>query len=277
MGLDSGKFAIALGIAGTQAAGLKSMFGTMCKPLHAGKASYHGLMAAKLAARGFTARTDVLECAQGFARTHSPDFRPERAEETPANGWYIQSNLFKYHAACYMVHSSIESARKLRALHNLVPERIARVSVTLDEASDRICNIPAPVTGLEAKFSLRLAAAMGLTGIDTGRLSTFSAEVATAPDLVALRDKVELDFRKNFSSTVAEMRLDMTDGSRFTASHDSGVPAVDSTAQGARLAEKFTGLVEPVLGGARAAALIEQIERFDRLETVSGVMALCRA
>lgn len=276
LGLDAAKFRTALGIAGTQAAGLKSMFGTMCKPLHAGKASYHGLIAAKLALRGFTARQDVLECAQGFARTHSPDFRPERAEETPANGWYIQSNLFKYHAACYMVHSSIESARKLRALHNLVPERIARVSVTLDEASDRICNIPAPVTGLEAKFSLRLATAMGLTGIDTGRLSTFSAEVATAPDLVALRDKVELDFRKNFSSTVAEMRLDMTDGSRFTASHDSGVPAVDSAAQGARLAEKFTGLVEPVLGGARAAALIEQIEMFDRLETVGAVMALCR-
>ena len=39
-------------VAATQAAGLKSNFGTMCKPLHAGKASYHGLMAAKLAARG---------------------------------------------------------------------------------------------------------------------------------------------------------------------------------------------------------------------------------
>ena len=45
LGLDAERFAMALGIAGTQAAGLKSMFGTMCKPLHAGKASYHGLMA----------------------------------------------------------------------------------------------------------------------------------------------------------------------------------------------------------------------------------------
>src|SRR5882757_5654736 len=41
--LDKEKFVTALGIAGTQAAGLKSMFGTMCKPLHAGKAAYHGL------------------------------------------------------------------------------------------------------------------------------------------------------------------------------------------------------------------------------------------
>ena len=81
---------LALGIAGTQAAGLKSMFGTMCKPLHAGKAAYHGLLAAKLASRGFTSRADVLECPQGFARTHSPDFHPERALENPPGGWYIR-------------------------------------------------------------------------------------------------------------------------------------------------------------------------------------------
>ncbi len=144
MGLNAEQFVTALGIAGTQAAGLKSMFGTMCKPLHAGKASYHGIMAAKLAARGFTSRTDVLECAQGFAKTHSPDFHPERAMETPVGGWYIQSNLFKYHAACYMVHSSIESARKLRDQHGVNPDRVERIRVQLEESCDRICNIPAP-------------------------------------------------------------------------------------------------------------------------------------
>jgi 2-methylcitrate dehydratase PrpD len=39
LGLDADATAQALGIAGTQAAGLKSQFGTMCKPFHAGKAS----------------------------------------------------------------------------------------------------------------------------------------------------------------------------------------------------------------------------------------------
>src|SRR5262249_8865640 len=76
LGLDAEKTATALGIAATQAAGLKSMFGTMCKPLHAGKAAQNGLLAALLAACGFTSRTDALECAQGFAATQSSDFRP---------------------------------------------------------------------------------------------------------------------------------------------------------------------------------------------------------
>ena len=64
LGLDSEKSAMALGIAATQAAGLKSMFGTMCKPLHAGKAAMNGLMAARWAARGFTSRADALDLLQ---------------------------------------------------------------------------------------------------------------------------------------------------------------------------------------------------------------------
>src|SRR5207248_854567 len=50
LGLDAPTIAVALGIAGTQAAGLKSMFGTMGKPLHAGKASVNGLLAEGLSA-----------------------------------------------------------------------------------------------------------------------------------------------------------------------------------------------------------------------------------
>lgn len=275
--LDAQRFVTALGIAGTQAAGLKSMFGTMCKPLHAGKAAYHGLLAAKLASRGFTSRTDVLECAQGFARTHSPDFYPERALETPPGDWYICSNLFKYHAACYMTHAPIEAARKLRARHGVTPERVAGIRLRLDEASDRICNIPKPRTGLEAKFSLRLTTAMALAGIDTGRLSTYSEEIAADPVLVSLRDKVEFEFRRDMPSTLAELELLLTDGTRITAQHDSGVPATDVPAQGRRLEEKFASLVEPVLGAGRCRALIVQIGRLDQLPDVREIMRLSAA
>jgi 2-methylcitrate dehydratase PrpD len=277
LGLDAEKFAVALGIAGTQAAGLKSMFGTMCKPLHAGKASYNGLLAAKLAARGFTSRADVLECPQGFARTHSPDFVPERALESPAGGWHIRHNLFKYHAACYLTHAPIEAARKLRAQHNVAPERVERIRLQLDEACDRVCNIPAPRTGLEAKFSLRLTTAMGLAGVDTGRLGTYSEAVAADPVLIGLRDKVEFDFSQHQPNTLAQLEVLLTDGSRITATHDSGVPATDVADQGRRLAEKCTALVEPVLGAPRAAALIELAGRLDQLADVRTLMQQCAA
>ncbi|WP_428486455.1 MmgE/PrpD family protein [Rhodopila sp.] len=273
--LDTETFATALGIAGTQAAGLKSMFGTMCKPLHAGKASYHGLMAAKLASRGFTSRTDVVECGQGFARTHSPDFNPDRAFDPPPNGWWIVNNLFKYHASCYMTHAAIEAARKLREQHGVAPDRVQRITLRLEESSDRICNIPTPRTGLEAKFSLRLTTAMGLAGVDTSRLSTYSEEVAADPVLVGLRDKVELDFRAGISTTFSEIDLLLTDGARFTAAHDSGVPAVDVAQQGRRLEAKFAALADPVLGTDCAAQLVADIGRLDALPDVRGIVKLC--
>ncbi len=275
LGLDADRFAAALGIAGTQAAGLKSMFGTMCKPLHAGKAAYHGVMAAKLAARGFTSRTDVIECAQGFAATHSPDFNPERAFDTPPDGWWITNNLFKYHASCYMTHAAIESARKLREQHGFSPDQVERIDVRVEESCDRICNIPAPATGLEAKFSLRLTTAMGLAGVDTSRLSTYSREVAADPVLIGLRDKVSLEFRTGIRNTFAEIEVSLLNGSKFTAQHDAGIPATDVPHQATRLEAKFAALVDPVLGTEKTARLIADIGRLDSLADIRGILALC--
>ncbi len=275
LGLDAEQFATALGIAGTQAAGLKSMFGTMCKPLHAGKAAYHGLLAARLAKRGFTARTDVVECAQGFARTHSPDFHPERALAEPPRGFHILNNLFKYHAACYMTHAPIEAARKLREQHGLTPESIARIRLSLDETCDRICNIPAPRTGLEAKFSLRLTTAMALAGVDTGGLASYSEETAADPTLIGLRDKVEFDFGAGRSNTLAELELQLTDGTRLTTSYDSGVPASDIAEQGRRLEEKFASLAEPILGPAKTRDLIGEISRIETQRDLRSLMQMC--
>ena len=251
------------------------MFGTMCKPLHAGKAAYHGLLAAKLAARGFTSRTDVVECGQGFARTHSPDFNPERAFDTPPGGWWITNNLFKYHASCYMTHSAIEAARKLREQHGFAPDQVEQVAVRLEESCDRICNIPAPTTGLEAKFSLRLTTAMGLAGVDTSRLSTYSEAVAADPVLIGLRDKVSLDFRTGIPTTFTEIELSLRDGSRFTARHDAGIPATDVTQQGTRLEAKFAALVDPVLGTDKTARLIAEIGRLDALADTRAMLAMC--
>jgi 2-methylcitrate dehydratase PrpD len=275
--LDAAQFATALGIAGTQAAGLKSMFGTMCKPLHAGKAAYHGLLAARLARRGFTSRADVVECPQGFARTHSPDFHPAEALGEPPGGFHIRNNLFKYHAACYMTHAPIEAARRLREQHGLTPGDIAQIRLRLDETCDRVCNISAPRTGLEAKFSLRLTTAMALAGVDTGGLGSYSEQTAADPTLIALRDKVEFDFQNGRPNTIADLELVLTDGRSVSTSYDSGIPASDIQEQGRRLAEKFTSLAEPILGGAHTRDLIGDIERFEALPDLRTMMRLCAA
>src|SRR3954447_20374709 len=260
LGLDAEATACALGIAGTQAAGLKSQFGTMCKPFHAGKASHNGLLAARLAARGFSSRPDMVECEQGFALTHGPDFHPEKALAEPPGGFHILANLFKHHAACYLTHGPIETARAVRDRHGITPEQIAHVTVKLDRSCDRVCNIPAPTDGLEAKFSLRQTVAMALAGIDTASLDAYSAATANDPDLMALRDKVALDFQDGWPQAAAEIEVALTDGSVTRASHDAGIPSANVGAQGERLAAKFDALAAPVLGTARARELRRAID-----------------
>jgi 2-methylcitrate dehydratase PrpD len=274
LGLDAEATAVALGIAGTQAAGLKSQFGTMCKPFHAGKASQNGLLAARLAARGFSSRADLIECDQGFAETHGPDFSPEAALAAPANGFHLFANLFKYHAACYMTHAPIECARQVRRDHVPTPDAIAAVTLRLDAGCDRICNIPAPVDGLQSKFSLRQTVAMALAGVDTASLGAYGEKNARDPELIRLREMVALDFREGWSSTLAEIDVTLANGKRVSARHDAGIPAADIAEQGERLAAKFDALVEPVLGPPRARELRQMVAGLDGLNDIGSLTRL---
>jgi 2-methylcitrate dehydratase PrpD len=268
LGLDGERTAAALGIAGTEAAGLKSQFGTMCKPFHAGKAAHNGLLAARLAARGFSSRTDLIECVQGFAATHGPDFAPAAALAEPAQGWHILANLFKYHAACYFTHAPIECAGELRRAHGLGPDNIAGITLRIDASTDRVCNIPAPVDGLQSKFSLRQTVAMALAGVDTAGLDNYSEKTACDPVLARLRDKVTIDFQRGWPQTVAELEVELADGGRVATRHDSGIPAADLGAQGGRLGDKFCSLVEPVLGAARARELRAAVAAIEGLAEI---------
>jgi 2-methylcitrate dehydratase PrpD len=274
LGLNAEGTARALGIAGTQAAGLKSQFGTMCKPFHAGKASQSGLLAARLAARGLSSRPDLVECEQGFALTHGPDFNPEAALAEPANGFHIFANLFKYHAACYLTHGPIECAREIRERHGVRPEQVARMTLSLDKSCDRVCNIPAPTDGLEAKFSLRHTVAMALAGVDTASLGAYSRETAGDPVLVQLRDKLALDFHEGWPQAKAELKVALTDGRMLKTSHDAGIPSGDIAGQRERLVAKFDALAEPVLGAGRTRELRAAILALDTLANVSALANL---
>jgi 2-methylcitrate dehydratase PrpD len=127
------------------------------------------------------------------------------------------------------------------------------------------------------KFSLRLTTAMALAGVDTGGLGSYSEETAADPTLIALRDKVEFDFRPGRPNTLAELELVLTDGSRVTTSYDSGVPATDIDEQGRRLEEKFLSLAEPILGGAKTRDVLGEIGRIEALRDLRGLMRLCGA
>ncbi|WPZ32564.1 MmgE/PrpD family protein [Thalassobaculum sp. OXR-137] len=257
LGLDAERTAHALGLATTLASGLKSQFGTMGKPLHAGRAAQNGTKAARWAARGFTSRPDGLECVQGFWETQGPDAAPYDIDWTPGTPFLIERNLFKFHAACYMTHSAIEANRTLRTRHGIDPVQVKKVTLKVSEGSLRMCNIPEPETGLQVKFSLRHTAALALAGRNTGAVDTFSDAVANEPDLIELRRRVEVQPVKidRSEASKAEVVVELTDGRVLHEIHDVGVPATDLDDQEAKLSDKFATLIAPLLGTARAQEL----------------------
>ena len=245
LGVEGEALTHAFGLAGTLAAGLKSCFGTMSKPLHPGKAAQNGLLAARLAARGFTSDTDVLDSAQGFAATQSSTADAEAGLADRAAPWVVEA-LFKYHAACYLTHDSIEASNQLRSEEQVAPEAIEAVSVRVPSGHLGVCNIQAPATGLECKFSLRMTTALALAGEDTFQEALFSDETAGRPDLIALRDKVTIDPTQVGRGCAVTVRLE--DGRSLTRTGDVSQPLRDLTLQQDKLERKFRHLTATALG-----------------------------
>ncbi|MFI1294422.1 MmgE/PrpD family protein [Streptomyces sp. NPDC020792] len=125
LGLGPAATQRALGLAATQAAGLRAVIGTMGKPLQVGRAAETGLLAARLAAAGATAPADAVFGPRGFATTHSSTIDLTPAMVSFAEQWYLRDVLFKRHAAC--ARGRDRADRTGTAAHRLCNSRTARL------------------------------------------------------------------------------------------------------------------------------------------------------
>ena len=266
LNLDADQFANALGIAASQSSGLKANFGTMTKPLHAGQAAERGVMAARLAARGFTANAQAIEGRQGLASASGADELRQDRLDALTGEWLILDTLFKYHAACYLTHAAIESAGALRP--EVGGRAVDAVTVTVNPTLLGVCAIPEPRTGLEAKFSLRATTAMALLGDDTTNPSTFNDVRINESDLQDVLHRVRVVTDDALAGTQSHVELVLAGGGRLDGRFDSGIPATDLAAQGRKLRAKFDALAGPVLGPDRADALAERVAKIRALTNV---------
>jgi len=273
--LEEPQWLDAIGLAATQAAGLKASFGTMAKPLHAGRAAAVGLQSALLARRGFSAHHAILESAQGFAAAHaSPDVSADLLDALDGR-FLVRDTLFKYHAACYLTHAAIDAAAELRSTCAIDVGLIRAVEVHVSPIPLGVCNIEAPTTGLEGKFSLRATVALALLAEDTSALATYSDTKMREPALVALRDRVRVVADPILLPTQTRVVVETASG-RFEAVADTGVPADDLARQRSRLEVKFRTLAAPVIGADRADALRVMVARIGELATIAPLLELTR-
>jgi len=267
-GLDPVRTAHALGLAATQAAGLKSMFGTMAKPLHAGKAAMNGVMAARLAARGFTANPNGIECEQGFGRTQAPAAPAFPATFERCAGMAIERTLFKFHASCYLTHSTIEAVRQVCREHGIDLDALESMTIFVSGPHRGVCDIANPQTGLEIKFAIQHLAAMAMDGAPTASLALYSDETARAPRYVRARQRIALEVVPGTERNAAKVEILTRDGRTLGAQANVAVPATDLALQWRRLVDKAQAIVVPRIGAAKFAKLVSVVDSLDRLPSI---------
>ena len=271
--LDAMRTAIATGIAASEAAGLKCNFGTMTKSLHAGKASHNGLLAALLAARGFTASASAIEDEQGFAAIAGATCDLEAALAAPPSGWRARENVFKFHASCFFTHSTIEGLRDLLRGGLLPVEEIEQIVVHVSELELGTCVVSEPRTGLEVKFSLPHLAAMTLLGRAT---SAIGDEDADDEQVIGLRSRVAL-LEDGVAGAPTRVEVKLRGGETLSACHDVNTPARDLADQRRRLAEKFVPLAETRLDPSTTQRLLETLTALGADHSVRALMACVRS
>jgi len=148
------------------------------------------------------------------------------------------------------------------------------VNVKVPQGHLGVCNIQDPQTGLECKFSLRMTTALALSGEDTFQDGLFTDETARRPDLVALRERVQIDPTQVGRGCIVAVRL--KDGRTLSRTGDVSQPMRDLDAQQAKIERKFRHLAVPAIGeGAteRAIAILGDLERQPDVRTLMGLCA----
>lgn len=280
LALDEGQVRRALGIAATQASGIRASFGTMSKHLNSGNASAVGVLSARLAAEGFTGSDSVIEAQSGFVSVMNVTpgaFDPSRPEAFARERQGIEELIFKLHAACGATHSSIEGIRQIRGRRPFTIDEIDEVELVVGALTPQVCGIPEPKTGLEGMFSIRFAAALALTGSSTGT-DSFTDETVRDPQLIAARDLVKVNpvERLYHLSLPSEVIIRFKSGEIEEASVGIFDPRPDAELpdQWNDLVAKFHALVTPILGEARSRQIVDRVARFDSLGSIRELTAL---
>lgn len=266
--------ASALGAAGTQAAGLKGVYGSMGKALHPGKAAMDGLLAAFLAAEGFDGSSSILETKHGFLSVLSPDPDPRLATSGLGESWTLLENGFKPYACGSLTHPTIEAVLDIRKEHDFSPEDISSIEATVNDYVSWVTAKNEPATGLEGKFSIYHCAAVAAVD-GAASVRQFTDERVHDPVIDAMRGKVSIVVDDGLAKDAATVMVKLGDGRSFTRkiSHNKGTP--DHPMTDDEIEAKFLDLATERLGTDDVRRVAEMCWDLERQDDLGAIAKLC--
>jgi 2-methylcitrate dehydratase PrpD len=285
LGLSTDQTVHALGIAGTQAAGLMAaQFGSMVKRMHAGRSSQSGLYAALLAAEGFTGIKDVFETPYGgfcttFSRS-SDRFNLEALTSGLGTRFETMQVSLKFYSCVGSTHTTLDVIRCMRARHPFSPADVERILVHGSRATVEHVGWPYVPDGITAaQLNLPFCVA---TLISEGEVfvDQFDGAQVVDPARIELAARVHVEEDPAITARGATYRhmvrveLVLKDGTTLTDTLEAPRGSERQFASDAEVVGKYETLARKALSPTRAAALRDAVLAMDRLADARQILRL---
>ncbi len=274
LGLSAEQMAHALGAAGTQAGGVREVFGSDSKALHPAKSAANGLQAAQLAKAGFTSADDILGGRRGFWAVLSA---AGHSEEQLLGGlgerWELANNGLKPYANGVVSHPIQDAVIQLRNEHGLSAKDVTAIHARVNPLVLELMDRPEPRRGLEGKFSFQHCAAAALVD-GAGHDAQFSDERVADPTIAALRALVSATPDEAMGEDQVHVAISLADGRTVEThiEHATGSPGNPMTDEA--LEAKYRAIATPVIGEEQAEKLLAAAWALDGAPDVGAVASL---
>lgn len=276
--VDRESMRMAMGITASGSSSLKKNFGSMTKPLHAGRAAQTGLSATLLAQNGFTADDAILEGPIGYGEVMTVDggFDASVLVDDP-DQWAVLDIGFKPYPSGVITHAAMDALRSVVIDRDLAVADVATVGVTLDEAASEMLIHANPENALQAKFSIEFCLAAILRERQAG-IHEFTDDYVNQPETREAIAKIERDFEPNlfggeYAGYGARIVVELTDGETVTAEEKYAPGSPNNPVGDARLESKFRECVEAAAAAETADRLTQAIEGLERADSTDQLVA----
>jgi 2-methylcitrate dehydratase PrpD len=275
LGLSTRQMIWALGIAATQAAGIREMFGSMAKSFQPGRAAQNGYTSALLALHDFTAGENVFEGPRGFAAVTAATYDLDKALDRLGEHFELRDNAYKPYACGLVVHPTIDACSQIRAQYDIDPDSVESVELRVAPLVLDLCNKSDLQRALQSKYSIYHAAAIGLAR-GKGGLQEFTEAAVADPVLAGLRSITSALPDEGITEDQVDVKVRLNSGETIHFFLEASLGNVERPLSNAQLDEKFRDQAVLVLPEHQVDELLAATWAIEDSSNVGSVVELAR-
>ena len=264
LGLNEQQMIWNIGLAATQAAGIREMFGSMAKSFHPGRAAQNGYASALLAREGFTAGIHGLEGPRGFAAVQAAHYDLAKITAGLDTDWELRANTYKPFPCGIVNHPTIDGAIQLHHEFHPAPRSIKAVRLRVAPLVMDLCNQTNITKGLQGKFSVYHGAAIGLVRGKAG-IQEYSDAAVNDPDIKYVREHASAMGDPTITEDQAHIEVELQNGEKLARFVAQSLGNIHRPLSDEQLSTKFLDQAPGYGQALKSCWQVDELQNLQRL------------